>query len=116
MIIIEDKKFNDLAIEEAPAKWTERIVKSTEEPWNSIEDRGGYNVQPVPEPLEEIIDKIINIRDETNNQNLKLFNRGNAISGLIKIIGINQFPNPPIITGIIIKKIITKAWAVTKEL
>jgi hypothetical protein len=29
------------------------------------------------------------------------------------IRGNNQFPNPPINTGITIKKIITKAWAVT---
>jgi hypothetical protein len=32
------------------------------------------------------------------------------------IIGTNQFPNPPIKIGITIKKIITKAWAVTKTL
>lgn len=32
------------------------------------------------------------------------------------IIGINQFPNPPIITGITIKKIIISAWDVIIEL
>lgn len=47
------------------------------------------------------------------SQKLILFIRGNAISGAPSIKGTNQFPNPPIIIGITIKKIITKAWAVT---
>ena len=42
-----------------------------------------------------------------------LFNRGKDISGHPIIIGINQFPNPPITIGIVIKKIIIKAWIVT---
>jgi hypothetical protein len=42
--------------------------------------------------------------------------RGKAISGHPIIKGINQFPNPPIAIGITIKKIITKAWAVTRTL
>lgn len=45
-----------------------------------------------------------------------LFIRGKAISHVISIIGINQFPNPPIITGITIKKIIINAWDVTNLL
>lgn len=48
-----------------------------------------------------------------SSQNLILFRRGKAISGTPSIRGINQFPKPPTITGITIKKIITKAWAVT---
>jgi len=48
-----------------------------------------------------------------SNQNLILFMRGKAISGAPIIMGTNQFPNPPIIIGITIKKIITKACAVT---
>lgn len=44
-----------------------------------------------------------------SNQNLILFNRGNAISGAPSIKGINQFPKPPIITGITRKKIIRNA-------
>lgn len=47
------------------------------------------------------------------SQNLKLFIRGKAISGAPSIKGTNQFPNPPIIIGITIKKIMIKAWAVT---
>lgn len=42
-----------------------------------------------------------------------LFIRGNAISGIPIINGTNQFPNPPIIIGITIKKIIKNACAVT---
>lgn len=48
-----------------------------------------------------------------NNQKLKLFNLGNAMSGAPIISGTNQLPKPPIIIGIIKKKIIIKAWAVT---
>lgn len=35
------------------------------------------------------------------------------MSGAPNINGNNQFPKPPIIIGITIKKIIIKAWAVT---
>jgi len=45
-----------------------------------------------------------------------LFMRGKAISGALIMIGTSQFPNPPIIIGITIKKIITKACAVTNTL
>lgn len=45
-----------------------------------------------------------------------LFIRGKAISGAFNIKGTNQFPNPPIMMGIIIKKIMMKAWAVTTTL
>lgn len=50
------------------------------------------------------------------NQKLKLFIRGNAISGIISIIGMSQFPNPPINMGMTIKKIIIMAWDVTDAL
>jgi hypothetical protein len=42
--------------------------------------------------------------------------RGNAVSAAPSIKGTNQFPNPPVRIDITIKKIITKAWAVTKTL
>ena len=45
----------------------------------------------------------------TRNQNLMLFIRGNAISAAPSIRGTSQFPNPPIKTGITIKKIIINA-------
>ena len=52
-------------------------------------------------------------KDGGRSQKLMLFIRGNAMSGAPIISGINQFPKPPIMIGITIKKIITKAWAVT---
>lgn len=51
--------------------------------------------------------------DGGRSQKLILFIRGNAISGAPIISGTSQFPKPPIIIGITMKKIITKAWAVT---
>ena len=51
-----------------------------------------------------------------NNQNLKLFIRGKCISWHPNIKGISQLPNPPIKIGITTKKIIIKAWEVTKTL
>lgn len=68
----------------------------------------------MPAPVSLLI--INKRRDGINNQNLKLFIRGNAISGIPIIKGINQFPNPPIIKGMTIKKIIKKACIVTIEL
>lgn len=52
-------------------------------------------------------------KDGGRSQKLMLFIRGNAMSGAPIISGINQFPKPPIMIGMTIKKIITKAWAVT---
>jgi len=48
-------------------------------------------------------------KDGGNNQNLRLFIRGNAISGAPIISGTNQFPNPPIRIGITKKKIMINA-------
>jgi hypothetical protein len=53
------------------------------------------------------------VKEGGNNQNLILFIRGNAISGAPSIRGTSQFPKPPIKIGITMKKIITKACAVT---
>jgi len=50
-----------------------------------------------------------NLNEGGSSQNLILFIRGKAISGAPIIMGTNQLPNPPIITGITMKKIITKA-------
>ena len=51
-----------------------------------------------------------------SSQNLILFIRGYAISGDPSIKGTKKLPNPPIIKGITIKKIIIKACLVTNEL
>jgi hypothetical protein len=48
-------------------------------------------------------------REGGKSQNLMLFIRGNAISGAPIIMGTNQFPKPPIITGITMKKIMINA-------
>ncbi len=50
------------------------------------------------------------------SQKLRLFIRGNAISGAPIIRGTNQFPKPPIRVGITKKKIIIKACLVTVTL
>lgn len=76
-------------------------------------DRGGYTVQPVPAPLSVSIPMVRRVREGGSSQNLILFIRGKAISGAPSIKGTNQFPKPPIIIGITMKKIIMKAWAVT---
>lgn len=104
-------------IEEAPAICSEKIPISTEAPACAIPaDKGGYTVQPVPTPLstKPLPNKRVN--EGGKSQNLILFIRGKAISGAPNIRGTSQFPNPPIMIGITIKKIITKAWAVTTTL
>ena len=93
------------------------MAKSTEGPlWARFEDRGGYTVHPVPAPLSTSDDIRSRHKAGGNSQNLMLFKRGKAISGAPSIRGTNQFPNPPIITGITIKKIIKNACAVTMTL
>jgi len=97
-----------------PDKCKLKIAKSTEPPeWNSILDNGGYTVHPVPAPPSTKLDATNNVNEGGNNQNDILFNLGKAISGAPIINGTNQFPNPPINTGITRKKIIKNAWAVT---
>jgi len=101
-------------IEEIPAKWRLKIAKSTAKPaWNKFPAKGGYTVQPVPTPTPAKEETESNVKDGGSNQNLMLFIRGKAISWAPIIIGTSQLPNPPIIIGITMKKIITKACAVT---
>lgn len=104
-------------IEEIPAKWREKIVRSTDAPaCAKFAAKGGYTVQPVPAPASMAEEASSRSNDGGRSQKLMLFIRGNAISGAPIIRGTNQFPNPPIITGITMKKIITNAWAVTSTL
>lgn len=79
-------------------------------------DRGGYTVQPVPAPLSTRALDNSRTRAGTKNQKLMLFRRGKAISADPSIKGTSQLPNPPIRIGMTMKKIITKAWAVTTTL
>jgi len=102
------------AIEDTPAKCKLKILKSTAPPeWANSELKGGYIVQPVPTPDSTIEEKSSNKIETGNNQKLRLFNLGKAISGTPNIMGTNQLPNAPIKIGITIKKIIINAWAVT---
>jgi len=70
----------------------------------------------VPAPLSTIPPVNSSVKEGGRSQNLILFIRGKAISGAPIIKGTSQFPKPPIIIGITIKKIIIKAWAVTMTL
>lgn len=101
-------------IEEAPAKWREKIAKSTHPPaWATGPDKGGYIVHPVPTPLSLPAEATRSKKEGGINQNLIFFIRGKAMSGAPIISGTNHLPNPPIIIGITMKKIIIKACAVT---
>ena len=97
-------------IEEIPAKCREKIARSTEAPaWARLPASGGYTVHPVPAPASTVEDASSSRKDGGSNQKLILFIRGNAMSGAPIIRGTSQFPNPPIMIGMTIKKIITKA-------
>ena len=114
IFIVVVMKLSDAKIEEAPARCREKIAKSTDGPaWVMFPESGGYTVHPVPAPFSTMAENTRRISEGGSNQNLMLFNRGNAMSGAASIRGTNQFPNPPIITGITRKKIIKKACAVT---
>ncbi len=89
-------------------------MRSTEAPeCETFDDKGGYTVHPVPAPASAIPPVNRRVIEGGKSQNLMLFIRGNAISGAPIISGTSQFPNPPIMMGITMKKIITKACAVT---
>jgi len=104
-------------IEETPAKWREKIARSTEGPaWAMLLANGGYTVQPVPTPFSTAALDNKRVREGGSSQKLMLLRRGNAISGAPSIRGTSQFPNPPIITGMTRKKIIKNACAVTMVL
>jgi len=110
-------KFIAPKMEDTPAKCREKIAQSTDGPeWAIFPLSGGYTVQPVPAPDSTTPLNNKRVKAGTKNQNLILFNRGNAMSGAPIISGTSQFPNPPIRIGITIKKIIIKAWAVTTTL
>ena len=104
-------------IDEAPAKCKLNIAISTEPPeWAWIELKGGYMVHPVPAPCSISEDPNRSNKAGGKSQKLMLLSLGKAISGAPIYKGTNQFPNPPIKTGITKKKIIIRAWAVTTTL
>ena len=111
------RKLIDLRIDEIPARCSLNITKSTPLPECAcMFDSGGYKVHPVPTPFSTKLDDSNKNKEGGSNQNLMLFNRGNAMSGAPMHKGINQFPNPPIKTGITKKNIIIRACAVTMTL
>lgn len=63
----------------------------------------------MPAPASTIDDARSKRNEGGRSQKLMLFIRGNAISGAPIIRGTSQFPKPPIIIGITMKKIMTKA-------
>ena len=67
----------------------------------------------MPTPLSTNLLNRRSDREGGRSQNLMLFIRGKAMSGLPSIRGTSQFPKPPIIMGMTMKKIMTKACAVT---
>src|SRR6056300_390736 len=115
-------KFTAPKIDEAPAKCKLNIARSITGPGcPALDDNGGYKVHPPPTPCapggpSAKIHKSNKIKEAGNNQKEILFILGKAISGAPIIIGTNQLPNPPIIAGITIKKIIINPWPVTNTL
>lgn len=117
ILIIVVMKFTAPRIDLAPAKCNLKIDRSTDAPaWAIPAERGGYTVQPVPAPLSTNPPVNRSVKEGGSSQNLILFIRGKAISGAPIIKGTSQLPNPPIMIGITIKKIIINAWAVTMTL
>lgn len=114
ILIIVAIKLAAPKIEEAPARCSEKIAMSTGGPLCEIFlERGGYTVHPVPAPFSTRALLTNSIRAGIRSHRLILFIRGNLMSGADSIKGDSQFPNPPIITGMTMKKIIKNACAVT---
>ncbi len=67
----------------------------------------------MPAPASTVDEASRRRKEGGRSQKLMLFMRGNAMSGAPIISGTSQFPKPPIMMGITIKKNMTKAWAVT---
>lgn len=117
MLIIVVIKLIAPKMDEIPARCREKIARSTEAPaWARFPAKGGYTVHPVPAPASTVEEARSRRNEGGRSQKLILFIRGNAMSGAPIISGTSQLPKPPIIIGITIKKIITKAWAVTMTL
>ena len=70
-------------IEDTPARWREKIVKSTDAPaWARFPAKGGYTVHPVPAPASTMEDAKRSRNDGGSSQKLMLFIRGMLYQGL----------------------------------
>ena len=97
-------------MEDIPARCRLKIPKSTAGPvCASIPLSGGYTVQPVPTPTSIKEEMRRSAMDGGRSQKLRLLSRGKALSGAPTRIGTNQFPKPPILTGLTLKKILINA-------
>src|SRR5919205_257625 len=108
-------------MDEAPARWMDRIAKSMAEPGWPMVESGGYMVQPPPKPASPgapstNMEMTRSAKEAGSSQNEMLFMRGKAMSGAPIMIGTNQLPKPPISAGITMKKIMMRPWPVTMTL
>ena len=95
MFVIVTIKLTAPRIEDTPATCKLKIAKSTEPPECAcMPAKGGYTVHPVPTPASTRDEDNNKINAGGNNQKLKLFNLGKAISGAPICIGTNQFAKP----------------------
>ena len=82
---------------------------------------GAYMVQPPPKPFEPGApstkrERTRSVKEAGRSQNEMLFMRGNAMSGAPIMSGTSQFPKPPIMAGMTMKKIMMIPWLVTATL
>src|SRR6201990_3079274 len=108
-------------IDDAPARCSDRMAKSTAGPgWPDV-DSGAYMVQPAPTPFapgspSTKVEQSKSAEEAGDRQKEMLFMRGNARSGAPIISGTTQLPKPPIIAGITMKKIMISPCEVTNTL
>ncbi len=108
-------------IEDAPARWIDKIAKSMEGPGVPLVESGAYKVQPPATPLvpggpgmnKEVTSSV---KAAATSQKEMLFRRGKAMSGAPIISGTIQLPNPPMVAGMTVKNTMIRPWAVTKTL
>lgn len=102
---------------EMVVRWMAKIAKSTLGPeWAAMLDRGGYTVHPVPAPLSIRSDPMTHTSAGGSIQKLTLFSLANAMSTAPMSTGRKKFPSAPMRIGMMNKKIIPMAWAVTMTL
>ncbi len=108
-------------IEEAPARCSARMAKSTAGPGVPLLESGAYMVQPPATPLVPggpgtNREMTSSTKAAATNQKEMLFRRGKAMSGAPIISGTIQLPNPPMVAGMTMKNTMISPCAVTKTL